>query len=103
MWETVIGERDANFNHVSTGGKDAVKSVISSGHPLKSRIDSYYVCGDDWTIKEIEPSEGYLLDSASYHVGAEAKLYTVERNSAPAIDVTDIRGSRNIKKKELPD
>lgn len=42
VWETVIGERDADFNHVSTGGKDAVKSVISSGHPLKSRIDSYY-------------------------------------------------------------
>lgn len=50
---------------------------------------SYYVCGDDWSIKEIEPSEGYLLDNASYHVGAEAKLYTVERNAAPAIDVTE--------------
>lgn len=42
VWETVIGERDADFNHVSTGGKDTVKSVIGSGHPLKSRIDSYY-------------------------------------------------------------
>lgn len=50
---------------------------------------SYYVCGDDWSIKEIEPSEGYLLDNASYHVGAEAKLYTVDRNAAPAIDVTE--------------
>lgn len=50
---------------------------------------SYYVCGDDWSIKEIKPSEGYLLDNASYHVGAEAKLYTVERNAAPAIDVTE--------------
>jgi hypothetical protein len=35
VWETVIGERDADFNHVSTGGKDAVKSVISSGILLK--------------------------------------------------------------------
>lgn len=42
VWETVIGERDADFNHVSTGGKDAVKSVISANHPLKSKIDSYY-------------------------------------------------------------
>ena len=24
----------------------------------------YYVCGDDWTIREINPSEGYLLDTA---------------------------------------
>ena len=57
---------------------------------------SYYVCGDDWSIKEIEPSEGYLLDNASYHVGAEAKLYTVERNSAPAIDVTEQVQKGNI-------
>ena len=33
----------------------------------------YYVCGDDWTIREITPSEGYLLDSAVYPIGAEAK------------------------------
>ena len=57
---------------------------------------SYYVCGDDWSIKEIEPSEGYLLDNATYHVGAGAKLYTVERNSAPAIDVTEQVQKGNI-------
>ncbi|WP_294449570.1 SpaA isopeptide-forming pilin-related protein [uncultured Gemmiger sp.] len=49
---------------------------------------SYYVCGDDWSIREISPSEGYLLDGTSYHVGAEAKLYTVEYNST-ANDVTE--------------
>ena len=42
---------------------------------------SYYVCGDNWTLKEIEPSEGYLLDETEYHIGAEAKKYTVENNS----------------------
>ena len=42
----------------------------------------YYVCGDDWTIREISPSEGYLLDGTIHHVGAEPKLYTVEYNSA---------------------
>ena len=41
----------------------------------------YYVCGDDWSIREISPSEGYLLDTSVYHVGAEATLYTVEYNS----------------------
>ena len=25
----------------------------------------YYVCDSDWTIREISPSEGYLLDSTS--------------------------------------
>lgn len=42
---------------------------------------SYYVCGNNWTLKEIEPSEGYLLDETEYHIGAEAKKYTIENNS----------------------
>lgn len=42
----------------------------------------YYVCGDDWSIREISPSEGYLLDETIHHVGAEPELYTVEYNSA---------------------
>ena len=48
----------------------------------------YYVCGDDWTIREITPSEGYLLDSTVYPIGAEAKNYTVEYNTT-ANDVTE--------------
>ena len=42
----------------------------------------YYICGDDWSLKEISPSEGYLLNTESQHIGAEAKLYTVEYNIA---------------------
>ena len=42
---------------------------------------SYYVCGANWTIKEITPSEGYLLNESEYKVGAEAKNYTIEKNS----------------------
>ena len=49
---------------------------------------SYYVCGDKWTLKEIEPSEGYLLDETEYHIGAEAKKYTLENNSI-SIGVTE--------------
>lgn len=48
----------------------------------------YYVCGDDWTIREITPSEGYLLDSTVYPIGAEAKNYTVEYNTT-ANNVTE--------------
>lgn len=48
----------------------------------------YYVCGDDWSVREIEPSEGYLLDESAHHIGAEAKNYTVEYNST-ANDVTE--------------
>ena len=49
---------------------------------------SYYVCGDKWTLKEIEPSEGYLLDETEYHIGAETKKYTLENNSI-SIGVTE--------------
>ena len=42
----------------------------------------YYICGDDWSVREISPSEGYLLDSTIHHVGAEPELYTIEYNSA---------------------
>lgn len=38
-----------------------------------------YVCGN-YTIQEISPSEGYLLDSTVYSVGAEPENYTVENN-----------------------
>ena len=48
----------------------------------------YYVCGDDWTIREISPSEGYLLDPTIHKVGAEPELYTVEYNST-ANDVNE--------------
>lgn len=46
----------------------------------------YYICGDDWTIREISPSEGYLINTESLHIGAEAKLYTVEYNIANPLD-----------------
>ena len=46
----------------------------------------YYICGDDWTIREISPSEGYLINTESLHIGAEAKLYTVEYNIAMPLD-----------------
>lgn len=51
---------------------------------------SYYVCGDNWTLKEIEPSEGYLLDETEYHIGAESKKYTLENNSISMCVTEDI-------------
>lgn len=39
-----------------------------------------HICGDNWTLKEISPSEGYLLDTAVHHIGAEPGNFTVEHN-----------------------
>ena len=42
IWETIVGERDAGFNHVSTSGYNAVLECVSTAHPLRSKILSYY-------------------------------------------------------------
>ncbi|MBQ6240309.1 MAG: VaFE repeat-containing surface-anchored protein [Firmicutes bacterium] len=44
----------------------------------------YYICDDDWTLAEITPSEGYLLNEDVVDLGTEATLYTVniELNTA---------------------
>ena len=44
-------------------------------------VTDYYVCDTDWTLKELESSEGYLVDGTVHKVGADPKLYTVEYNT----------------------
>lgn len=47
-----------------------------------------YICDTDWTVQEIEPSEGYLLDTTVHPVGADPGLYVVEHNTT-SNDVTE--------------
>ena len=42
IWETVVGERDADFNKIGTNGKDAIVDQISTNHPLYGQIMGYY-------------------------------------------------------------
>ena len=49
--------------------------------PDGSFMTRYYVCGDNWTLREIEPSTGYLLNDTVYEVGASPSLYEVELNT----------------------
>lgn len=57
----------------------------------------YYICDNDWTIREISPSEGYLLDTTIHKVGAEPELYTVELNSTEnAVNEQVIKGNISI-------
>ncbi len=42
IWETIVGERDANFNHKAASGYSNVKDVVNAVHPLRSKIFSYY-------------------------------------------------------------
>lgn len=60
-------------------------------------ITDYYVCGDDWSIREITPSEGYLLDPTIYYVDCSAENYTVEHNTEyPDVYEQIIKGDISI-------
>lgn len=49
-----------------------------------------YPCGPDYSIREISPSEGYLLDETIYPVGAEPGNFTLENNSIPMTATEDV-------------
>ena len=48
-----------------------------------------YVCGN-YTVQEISPSEGYLLDETVYSVGAESENYCIEHNSLSMTVAEDV-------------
>lgn len=58
----------------------------------------YFVCGTDWTVREISPSEGYLLNDSVYRVGADPRDYNIEYNTAPDMTVMEqvIKGKISI-------
>lgn len=49
-----------------------------------------YPCGTDFNLREITPSEGYLLDKTVYPVGAEPGNFTLENNSIPITVTEDV-------------
>ena len=97
-WQATVTKSDVEAG--SAQGNASLAGAVYGVYKGDQLIDSYttdengqfttgyYVCGDDWSIREISPSEGYLLDDTSYHVGAEPELYTVEYNHT-ANDVTE--------------
>ena len=42
IWETVVGERDADFRYVAPTDADAVREVIRDTHPLREKIFAHY-------------------------------------------------------------
>ncbi len=84
--ETTTPQGDASLSGAVYGvysGEDLIDTYTTDASG--SFTTRYYVCGDDWSLREITPSEGYLIDPTEYHIGAEARNYTVEYNAAPDI------------------
>lgn len=99
-WNLTVTKKDAETK-TSQGDATlagAVYGIYNDGNLVDkyttdkngSFTTSYYICGDNWTLKEIEPSEGYLLDETEYHIGAESKKYTLENNSISMCVTEDI-------------
>ena len=87
-WNLTVTKRDSETG-TSQGDASLAGAVygIYKGDELIDRYTTdangqfttkYYICGDNWSLREITPSEGYLLDEAAHHIGAEAKNFTVE-------------------------
>ena len=105
--ETGLPQGDATLAGAVYGvfrGEELVDTYTTNESGQFTTTD--YVCGDDWTIRELSPSEGYLLDDTVYPVGAEPQRYTAEYNPI-ALEVTEqvIRGGVTLTKvdKDYPE
>ena len=67
----------------------AVYGIYKDGELLKSYTTDangkfttdYFVCGEGYTVKEITPSKGYLLDETVYTLDVAADNYSIEKNT----------------------
>ncbi len=105
--ETGLPQGDATLSGAVYGvfrGEELVDTYTTDESGQFTTTD--YICGNDWTIRELSPSEGYLLDDTVYPVGAEPQHYTEEYNPI-ALDVTEqvIRGGVTLTKvdKDYPE
>ena len=92
----------------------AVYGIYEHGELLKSYTTDangkfttdYFVCGEGYTVKEITPSKGYLLDETIYTLDVAADNYTIEKNTE-SIAVTEqvIKGTVQLTKvdKDFPE
>lgn len=115
-WSATVTKRDAETGLPQ--GDATLAGAVYGVYRGEELVDTYttdesgqftttdYICGNDWTIRELSPSEGYLLDDTVYPVGAEPQHYTEEYNPI-ALDVTEqvIRGGVTLTKvdKDYPE
>ena len=115
-WSATVAKRDAETGLPQ--GDATLAGAVYGVYRGEELVDTYttdesgqftttdYVCGNDWTIRELSPSEGYLLNDTVYPVGAEPQHYTEEYNPI-ALDVTEqvIRGGVTLTKvdKDYPE
>lgn len=112
-WQAVISKEDSEvFDHIPQGDATLSGAVygVYNGDIL---VDTYvtddsgafhtkpYVIGDNnnWIVKEITPSKGYLLDNYPHYLNLDPKDYSIEiTNFYPSVYENVIKGKIQITK-----
>ena len=110
-WKVTVEKTDAETGNIPRGdgvfegavyglykGDELVKEYVI-GSDGKFTTDEY-ICGYDYTIREIKAPSGYQIDEGVYRVGAEPENYRIEHNVAPQITSVEVinRGTFAITK-----
>lgn len=80
--ETGSAQGDANLAGAKYGiykGDELIDTYVTDADGKFTT--KYYVCGTDWSIKELDSSEGYLVTPGNEQIGVDPKNYTAEYNS----------------------
>lgn len=98
-WQLTVTKSDSEAG--TAQGNASLAGAVYGIYKGEQLIDTYttdrdgqfttqfYICGDDWSLREIEASEGYLLNTESLHIGAEAKLYKAEYSLTAPLDTLE--------------
>lgn len=95
-WRVTIQKTDlatGTTPHEGVSFAGAVYGLYQDGTLLREYVTDgegkittdYYICGTGYTIRELRPPEGYLLDKTEYPVSAGAEDYEELYNTAPEI------------------
>lgn len=80
--ETGSAQGDATLAGAKYGiykGDDLIDTYVTDADGKFTT--KYYACGNDWSIKELDSSEGYLVTPGNEQIGVDPKNYTAEYNS----------------------
>lgn len=89
-WNVIAEKKDSEFDEPQGDAslEGAVYGVYHNGELVDTYttdegffVTKYYVCGTGWTMKEIKPSEGYLLDETEYDLLTDPRTYSSEFNT----------------------
>lgn len=98
--ETGSPQGDASLAGAQYGlykGNELVATYITDAS--SGFITDCFVCDTDWTLREIFPSEGYLLNETVYEIPADAAHFTIELNEIDLnVDEQVIKGNIRLVK-----